>query len=191
VSWGCGRMTTAAKLVDEAKLTVEVGLNLQPGLGRAINCLVDAARARPVAAEVHAAGTQFVDVVHADQDVRRAHIPGLRGGSARLVSPTARAARQDSTRARRGARRGARARAPRRARPGRRPTLPYRRPRALGPGSGARRVAGGQLRRQHAFRGGLHDPPRAPRRAATYPGQLGAIPLVDAARRCSRRTSAW
>ena len=58
-----------------ARLTVRVGINLQPGQRLCVNCLVEhAPLARAVAAEAYAVGASFVDVYYGDQHVRRAHI---------------------------------------------------------------------------------------------------------------------
>ncbi len=62
-------------LVEYARLTVRVGINLQPGQPLAINCLAEQAPlARAVAAEAYAAGASIVDVLYSDQHVRRSHI---------------------------------------------------------------------------------------------------------------------
>jgi aminopeptidase len=58
-----------------ARLTIEVGLNLQPGQVLAINALAEhGSFVRVVAREAYAAGAGFVDVLYSDQHVRRAHI---------------------------------------------------------------------------------------------------------------------
>jgi aminopeptidase len=63
------------RLVKYARLTVEVGLNLQPGQILAINTLVEhAPLAREITRAAYAAGARYVDVNYADQHVRRAHI---------------------------------------------------------------------------------------------------------------------
>jgi aminopeptidase len=63
------------RLADYARLVVRVGLNLQPGQVLAVNAFLDhAPLARAVAKEAYAAGAQFVDVLYADQHVRRVHI---------------------------------------------------------------------------------------------------------------------
>jgi len=62
-------------LAAYARLTVHVGINLQPGQRLAISCLVEQAPlARAVAAEAYAAGAKFVDVFYSDQRIRRSHI---------------------------------------------------------------------------------------------------------------------
>src|SRR5580658_8695167 len=74
-------MTSAERLEHYAKLTVEVGLNLQPGQRLAINCMVEhAPLARAVAAQAYAAGAQFVDVLYTDQHIRRPHIEHVEEG---------------------------------------------------------------------------------------------------------------
>ena len=63
------------RLAEYARLTVRVGLNLQPGQVLAVNALLEhAPLARAVAKEAYAAGAQFVDVFYVDQHVRRVHI---------------------------------------------------------------------------------------------------------------------
>ena len=63
------------RLEAYARLTVQVGLNLQPGQNLAINALVEhAPLVRAVAREAYASGARFVDVLYGDQHVRRAHI---------------------------------------------------------------------------------------------------------------------
>jgi aminopeptidase len=58
-----------------ARLTVEVGLNLQPGQILAVNALLEhAPLARAIARRAYAAGARYVDVLYTDQHVRRAHI---------------------------------------------------------------------------------------------------------------------
>jgi len=62
-------------LADYARLTVQVGLNVQPGQVLAVNALLEQAPfARAVAREAYAAGARFVDVLYTDQRVRRVHI---------------------------------------------------------------------------------------------------------------------
>jgi aminopeptidase len=57
-----------------ARLTVAVGLNLQPGQLLAIGCQLEHAPfARAVAAQAYAAGARYVDVLYGDQGVRHAH----------------------------------------------------------------------------------------------------------------------
>ena len=66
---------TAQMLADYARLTVRVGVNLQPGQRLAVGCLVEhAPLARAVALEAYAAGASYVDVYYSDQRVRRSHI---------------------------------------------------------------------------------------------------------------------
>ena len=66
---------TNGRLADYARLTVHVGLNLQPGQTLAVNGLVEHAPfARAIAREAYAAGARYVDVAYTDQHVRRAHI---------------------------------------------------------------------------------------------------------------------
>jgi aminopeptidase len=63
------------RLADYARLAVRVGLNLQPGQVLAINGLLEhAPLARAVTKEAYTAGAKYVDVLYADQHVRRAHI---------------------------------------------------------------------------------------------------------------------
>lgn len=63
------------RLEEYARLTVRVGLNVQPGQVLGVNALLEhASLARAVAKEAYAAGAQFVDVFYGDQRVRRAHI---------------------------------------------------------------------------------------------------------------------
>jgi aminopeptidase len=63
------------RLADYARLTVQVGLNVQPGQVLAVNSLLEQAPfARAVAREAYAAGARFVDVLYTDQRVRRVHI---------------------------------------------------------------------------------------------------------------------
>ena len=58
-----------------ARLTVQVGCNLQPGQTLAVNALAEhAPLVRAVAKEAYAAGARYVDVYYADQHVRRAYI---------------------------------------------------------------------------------------------------------------------
>jgi aminopeptidase len=71
-------MTTSQnRLLDYARLAVQVGLNLQPGQVLGVNALLEhAPLVRAVAREAYAAGAQFVDVLYTDQHVRRAQIEG-------------------------------------------------------------------------------------------------------------------
>ena len=65
------------RLTEYARLTVRVGLNIQPGQVLAVNALLEhAPLTREVAKEAYAAGARFVDVLYGDQRVRRAHIQG-------------------------------------------------------------------------------------------------------------------
>jgi aminopeptidase len=62
-------------LAAYARLTVRVGVNLQPGQRLAVNAFVEhAPLVRAVAAEAYEAGASYVDVLYGDQRVRRAHI---------------------------------------------------------------------------------------------------------------------
>jgi aminopeptidase len=62
-------------LAAYARLTVRVGVNLQPGQRLAVNAFVEhAPLVRAVAAEAYEAGAAYVDVLYGDQRVRRAHI---------------------------------------------------------------------------------------------------------------------
>ena len=66
---------TDERLEQYARLTVQVGLNLQPGQTLGINALIEHAPfARAIAREAYAAGASYVDVLYTDQHVRRAHI---------------------------------------------------------------------------------------------------------------------
>jgi aminopeptidase len=69
-------MTTSQdRLLDYARLAVQVGLNVQPGQVLGVNALLEHAPVvRAVAREAYAAGARFVDVLYTDQHVRRAHI---------------------------------------------------------------------------------------------------------------------
>ncbi|MFL5953541.1 MAG: aminopeptidase [Gaiellaceae bacterium] len=63
------------RLEAYARLAVQVGLNLQPGQTLGINALIEhAPLARAVAREAYNVGARYVDVLYADQHVRRAHI---------------------------------------------------------------------------------------------------------------------
>jgi aminopeptidase len=63
------------RLEEYARLTVRLGVNLQPGQTLAVNCLLDhAPLARAIAREAYRAGAGYVDVLYTDQHVRRAHI---------------------------------------------------------------------------------------------------------------------
>jgi aminopeptidase len=58
-----------------ARLTIEIGCNLQPGQTLAINALVEhAPLVRALTEAGYAAGARSVDVLYGDQHVRRAHI---------------------------------------------------------------------------------------------------------------------
>ena len=66
---------TSATLAAYARLTVSVGVNLQPGQRLAVNAMLEhAPLARVLAAEAYAAGASYVDVYYSDQHVRRVHI---------------------------------------------------------------------------------------------------------------------
>jgi aminopeptidase len=63
------------RLEAYARLTVQVGLNLQQGQTLGINALIEhAPLARAIAREAYGAGARYVDVLYTDQHVRRAHI---------------------------------------------------------------------------------------------------------------------
>jgi aminopeptidase len=63
-----------SRLENYARLTVQVGLNLQPGQILGLNALLEhAPLARAITAEAYAAGASYVDVYYTDQHVRRAH----------------------------------------------------------------------------------------------------------------------
>jgi aminopeptidase len=65
----------AERIQALARLTVQVGCNLQPGQTLAVNALVEhAPLVRAVAKEAYAAGARYVDVYYADQHVRRSYI---------------------------------------------------------------------------------------------------------------------
>jgi aminopeptidase len=65
------------RLERYARLTVQVGLNLQPGQTLGINALIEhAPLVRAIAREAYTAGARYVDVLYSDQHVRRAHIAG-------------------------------------------------------------------------------------------------------------------
>src|SRR5579872_2226566 len=62
-------------LAAYARLTVRVGINVQPGQRLAINAFPEhAPLVRSVTEEAYAAGARFVDVSYSDQHVRRSHI---------------------------------------------------------------------------------------------------------------------
>ncbi len=62
-------------LAAYARLTVQVGINVQPGQRLAINAFPEhAPLVRAVTEEAYAAGARFVDVYYSDQHVRRSHI---------------------------------------------------------------------------------------------------------------------
>jgi aminopeptidase len=66
---------TDERLEQYARLTVQVGLNLQPGQTLCVNALIEHAPfARAIARQAYAAGASYVDVLYTDQHVRRAHI---------------------------------------------------------------------------------------------------------------------
>jgi aminopeptidase len=63
------------RLEQYARLTVKVGLNLQPGQTLAVNALLEHAPfVRAIARQAYEAGASYVDVVYTDQHVRRAHV---------------------------------------------------------------------------------------------------------------------
>jgi aminopeptidase len=63
------------RLEKYARLTVQVGLNLQQGQTLGINAFVEhAPLVRAIARQAYAAGARYVDVLYSDQHVRRAHI---------------------------------------------------------------------------------------------------------------------
>jgi aminopeptidase len=63
------------RLEQYARLTVKVGINLQPGQTLAINALLEhAPLARAITRQAYEAGASYVDVLYSDQHVRRAHI---------------------------------------------------------------------------------------------------------------------
>ncbi|HEY4346147.1 MAG TPA: aminopeptidase [Gaiellaceae bacterium] len=68
-------MTIEERLAAYARLTLKVGVNLQPGQRLAINAFPEhAPLVRAVADVAYAEGARFVDVVYSDQHVRRSHI---------------------------------------------------------------------------------------------------------------------
>jgi aminopeptidase len=69
---------TPERLQKYARLTVQVGLNLQPGQVLAVNALLEhAPLARAITREAYGAGARYVDVLYTDQHVRRAHIESV------------------------------------------------------------------------------------------------------------------
>jgi aminopeptidase len=63
------------RLETYARLTVQVGLNLQPGQILEINALIEhAPLVRAIARQAYVTGARYVDVLYGDQHVRRAHI---------------------------------------------------------------------------------------------------------------------
>jgi aminopeptidase len=63
------------RLEQYARLTVRVGLNLQPGQVLAVNALLEHAPfVRAITRQAYEAGARFVDVLYTDQHVRRAHV---------------------------------------------------------------------------------------------------------------------
>jgi aminopeptidase len=63
------------RLEQYARLTVQVGLNLQPGQTLCVNALIEHAPfARAITRQAYAAGASYVDVLYTDQHVRREHI---------------------------------------------------------------------------------------------------------------------
>ena len=70
-----GTAATDERLEEYARLTVQIGLNLQQGQTLCVNALIEHAPfAQAIAREAYAAGASFVDVLYTDQHVRRAHI---------------------------------------------------------------------------------------------------------------------
>ena len=68
-------VTIEEMLTAYARLTVRVGINVQPGQLLAINAFPEhAPLVRAVTEEAYAAGARFVDVYYSDQHVRRSHI---------------------------------------------------------------------------------------------------------------------
>ena len=68
-------VTIEEMLTAYARLTVQVGINVQPGQLLAINAFPEhAPLVRAVTEEAYAAGARFVDVYYSDQHVRRSHI---------------------------------------------------------------------------------------------------------------------
>jgi aminopeptidase len=63
------------RLEQYARLTVRVGLNLQPGQVLGINALLEhAPLVRAITRQAYEAGATYVDVLYTDQHVRRAHV---------------------------------------------------------------------------------------------------------------------
>jgi aminopeptidase len=63
------------RLEQYARLTVRVGVNLQPGQTLAVNALLEHAPfARAIARQAYEAGAHYVDVLYTDQHVRRVHV---------------------------------------------------------------------------------------------------------------------
>ena len=63
------------RLEQYARLTVQVGLNLQPGQTLAVNALLEHAPfVRAIARQAYQVGATYVDVLYTDQHVRRAHV---------------------------------------------------------------------------------------------------------------------
>jgi aminopeptidase len=76
------------RLSAYARLTVRVGVNLQPGQRLVINALVEhAPLVRALARESYAAGAGYVDVLYGDQHVRRAHIEHAGDGNLAYSPP--------------------------------------------------------------------------------------------------------
>jgi aminopeptidase len=68
-------VTIEETLAAYARLTVRVGINVQPGQRLAINAFPEhVPLVRAVTEEAYAAGARFVDVYYSDQHVRRSHI---------------------------------------------------------------------------------------------------------------------
>jgi aminopeptidase len=67
------------RLDQYARLTVRVGVNLQPGQTLAVNALLEHAPfVRAIARQAYDAGASYVDVLYTDQHVRRAQVAGAR-----------------------------------------------------------------------------------------------------------------
>jgi aminopeptidase len=65
----------ADRLEQYARLTVRVGVNVQPGQTLAVNALLEHAPfVRAIAHQAYEAGAKYVDVLYTDQHVRRAHV---------------------------------------------------------------------------------------------------------------------
>ena len=69
-------MSAAADRLEQyARLTVRVGVNVQPGQTLVVNALLEHAPfVRAIARQAYDAGAKYVDVLYTDQHVRRAHV---------------------------------------------------------------------------------------------------------------------